>query len=175
MHIRSSLAAPASSSFLSIPTSATTAWARYRNKGKNGGRIPSWGAPFPVEVGAAGWTCTDGWTHTHNFCRSFQLCTLISLEMKFLNHTGISDHVPGKTGASQGRSACPRECCCVPAQTPAMPMAMDGGGSQGPHSDRAGAAAGLGFQGGFIAKTLMSNKKVLLSLAGRKEGREQRG
>lgn len=56
-----------------------------------------------------------------------------------------------------------------------MPMALDGGGSQGPHSDRAGAAAGLGFQGGFIAKTLMSNKKVLLSLAGRKEGREQRG
>lgn len=76
---------------------------------------------------------------------------------------------------AQRKSVCSRECCCVLAQAPGMPMALDGGGSQGPCSGRAGAAAGSGFQGGFIAKILMSNKKVLLSLVGRKEGREQRG
>lgn len=95
--------------------------------------------------------------------------------MNFLNHTGISDHVPGKIGVSLGSSVCPRECLCVPAEAPAMPVALDGGGSQGPRFGRAGAAAGLGFQGGFIAKMLMSNEKVLLSLVGRKERREQRG
>lgn len=74
MHIRSPPAAPAHAPSLSIPTSATTAWARHRNKGVNGGRIPPWGAPFPLEVGAgAGWTRMDGRTHTHSFYRSFQL------------------------------------------------------------------------------------------------------
>lgn len=95
--------------------------------------------------------------------------------MKFLNPTGISEHVSWEVGVSQGSSVCSRECCCVPAEAPAMPVALGEGGSPGPHSGRAGAAAGSGFQGGFIAKMLMSNKKVLLSLVGRKEGREQRG
>lgn len=71
---------------------------------------------------------------------------------------------------------CPRESQCVLRNVAvSQPLAPDGGGSQAPHSGRAGAAAGSGFQGGFIAKMLMNNKKVLLSLVGRKEGREQRG
>lgn len=100
------------------------------------------------ELGLDGHTWMDGHTDTTFIEISKSVHESLWRFRWFLNHTGMSDRVPGKIGVS-------------------LP--------QGPHSGRAGAAAGSGFQGRFLAKMLMSNKKVLLNLAGRKEGREQRG